>query len=167
MIGINQKGQSLVEALVALGAAVLIITSIAVAVITSVNNAVFSKNQNLATQYAQQAIDTLRHQSISNWTSFSALDGSYCLSQNSTNLIPAGLGCSLNINDSNNNPFFIRTIQITHVASLPATANCAGNILANVSVSWRDAKCTNTLNSYCHSVKLDTCLANINSVSAP
>lgn len=159
----NQKGQSLVEALIALGAAVIIVSAIAVAVITSVNNTDFSKNQNLATQYAQQAMEILRSQSESDWQSFSAISsGTYCLNQSSTTLQSASLGCTANINDSNNNPFFIRKVAIAQ-----NDAACRGNTNISVSVSWKDGKCTSSSNAFCHTVKLDSCLANLNNVPTP
>ena len=158
----NQKGQSLIEALIALGTAVLIISAIAIAVITSVNNTDFSKNQNLATQYAQQGMELVRNKSEFDWPGFSTYSGSYCLSQNSTNLVPAGLGCSLNINDSNSNPFFVRQIDISQNDAI-----CTGSTSVSVKVSWTDGKCTSASNIYCHTVKLDSCLANLHSVPTP
>ncbi len=155
---INQKGQSLVEALVAMTAAVIIVSAIAVAVITSVNNSDFSKNQNLATQYAQEGIEILRNLSQSNWNSFSTYSGTYCLNQGSTTLtIPTNVNCPQNINS-----FFVRQISITQTSD-----SCSGNAKISISVSWGDGKCTNASNPYCHKVLLDSCLANINSTGLP
>lgn len=155
---INQKGQSLVEALVAMTAAVVIVSAIAIAVITSVNNSDFSKNQNLATQYAQEGIEILRGLSQSDWNSFSTYSGTYCLDKGSTTLtMPTNVSCSQNINN-----FFVRQIDITQ-----ASDSCSGNAKISVSVSWGDGKCTNSANPYCHKVLLDSCLANINSTQLP
>ncbi len=154
----NKKGQTLIEAVVALGAAVVVITSIAIAVITSVNNADFSKNQNLATQYAQQGMDSMRHLSESDWNSFSTYGGSYCTTDDPTNLTPKGGTCQTMDSTS----AFKREIDVT---SEPlAASNCAGNVLVKVIVSWNDGKCTTS--SFCHSVELDSCLANINNYSS-
>lgn len=153
---INQKGQSLIEAVVALGAAVLIISAIAVVVITAVNNADFSKYQNLATQYSQQGIEILKQQSQSDWSSFSALSGTYCLNQGSTTLTTLfGTICAKNINN-----FFVRQVVISQ-----GSASCNSNTKVSVSVYWADGKCP--VNIYCHDVTLDSCLANINSAPAP
>ena len=90
MIKLNEKGQSLVEALIALGVAVIVVSAMAVAAITSVNNADFSKYQNLATNYAQQGLEVMRQQAQSNWAFFASQvplysSGSsgetYCLNQ--------------------------------------------------------------------------------------
>lgn len=154
---IKEKGQTLIEALIALGAAVVIISAIAVVVITSVSSSDFSKNQNLATQYAQQGIDILRSQSGSNWTSFQTKAGTFCLSKGITDLGAPVTNCAV----PNIDNFFVREAVITQ-----ASASCGGNAKVVVDVSWTSGKC-NASNLYCHSVLLDTCLANINSVTAP
>lgn len=153
----NQKGQSLIEALIALGAAAVIVSAIAVAVITAVNNSDFSKNQNLATQYAQQGMDILRQKSESNWQSFSAYGGNYCLNQDSTTLTPQGVACPKNISN-----FFVRQITISQNSS-----SCSTNAKVSVSVAWTDGKCTSSANVYCHAVVLDSCLANISQTQLP
>ena len=83
----KQTGQSLIEALVALGVATLIISAIAIAVIASVSNSDSTKYQNLATTYAQQGLEIISGQSKSDWTAFHALGGTvlipltYCFDQ--------------------------------------------------------------------------------------
>lgn len=77
----EQSGQTLLEALIALATAVVVITAMAVMVLTSLNNAQFSKNQNQATQYAQQGMEFLKNLAQSDWASFAAkTDVNYCLS---------------------------------------------------------------------------------------
>lgn len=155
---INQKGQSLIEAVVALGAAVLIISAIAVVVITAVNNADFSKYQNLATQYSQQGMEILKQQSQSDWQGFSVNypSGTYCLNQSSTTLTNLfGTICPKNINN-----FFVRQVVINQ-----GSVGCNSNTKVSVSVYWADGKCP--VNTYCHDVTLDSCLANINNAPAP
>lgn len=154
---INQKGQTLIEALIALGAAAIIVSAIAIVVITSISNSDFSKNQNLATHFAQQGIDIMRSQSESDWSSFATRSGTFCLSQGNANLGFPVTNCST----PNVDNFFVREVIITQLS-----ANCGGNAKVAVDVSWADGKCSAS-NTYCHSVLLDTCLANINSVSAP
>jgi Tfp pilus assembly protein PilV len=154
---LNQKGQSLVEALVALAAAAVIVSAIAIAVITSVNNSDFSRSQNIATQYAQEGIEVLRNLSETSWTTFSTYSGTYCLAQDSTSLTVPGSGCAQNINTT-----YVRQVMIT-----PGSGTCSGNTKVTVTVFWGDGKCTSASNPYCHSVVLDSCLANINSTVLP
>jgi Tfp pilus assembly protein PilV len=153
----NELGQSLVEALVALGIAVIIVSAVAIAVISAVNNSDFSKNQNLATQFAQQAMELLKQKSSDNWQSFSVFSGTYCLNQDSTTLIAAAPTCAKNINN-----FFVRQVTINQ-----NDPSCSNNAKVVVSVLWSDGKCTSSSNVFCHSVVLDSCLANINSSLAP
>lgn len=153
----NQLGQSLIEALVALGAAVIVISAVVIAVIAAQNNADFSKNQNLATQYAQQGMEVLRQQSETSWQTFSTYSGSYCLDEGSTTLSSSG-GSSCSVNISN---FFVRSITINQ-----NNAGCSGGAKVSVIVAWADGKC-NASNLYCHNVTLDSCLTNINGTISP
>lgn len=161
----NQKGQSLVEAVVALAVAIIVVSAMAVAAITALNNADFSKYQNLATQYAQQGIEIVRQQSQTDWNNFSSNQlGSWCLAQNSINLdsLPTGMTvCAPNIKlqQTNTNSFFVR--QVTIAQTGPADLGCHGTVKATVSVSWTDGKCSSATD-YCHNVILNSCFANLN-----
>src|ERR1035437_7858281 len=107
----NQKGQSLVEALIALTAAVVIITTITVAVITSVQNTDFSKYQNLATNYAQQGLEIVKQQSQLDWNGTATYSGTLCLFQGAISLppLPSTTNPACGINVSN---MFIRQVDI-------------------------------------------------------
>lgn len=56
----NEKGQSLVEVVVALAVVVLAITALVRVTVTSIRNANFAKNRALATKYAQEWIEEAR-----------------------------------------------------------------------------------------------------------
>ena len=78
----GEKGQTIIEVLVALGASVAIIAAVTIAVTSALSNSLYNKNQNLATQYAQQGMEIMRQMRDSDWSSFSALSGNpaqYCL----------------------------------------------------------------------------------------
>lgn len=165
----TEKGQTLIEALVALGAAVLVLSAITVAVVSALNNVQYAKNQNLATQYSQQGIETMRQISTSSWKSFSAYTtDEYCLAQGDT--VPCLRGsstgsCSLGSATScgQNYGIFVREVAIEQNSS-----SCSGNAFITVIVSWPDGKCTDPGNPYCHNVKLNSCLSNHSSdVVAP
>lgn len=169
----NQKGQGLVEALIALGAAVVIISAITVAVITSVQNTDFSKYQNLATGYAQQGMEIVKQQSQLDWTSTSSYTGTYCLSQGATTLPPLPSTTNPACGEINVGNMFIRQVEIQNkIPSGPSCNNLNSPccIVSNqnpplysskvtVTVKWTDGKCS--ANSFCHSVKLDSCLQDI------
>jgi hypothetical protein len=169
---INEKGQSLVEALIALGVAAIVVSAMAVAAITAVNNSDFSKYQNLATNYAQQGMEIVRQKSQSNWTAFYGFVGqspnisTYCLDQGSTTFISRPTGCGQNINDQNNKPLFVRQVMLTQLAYIAhPTPNvvdpaCNGSVQATINVSWTDGKCLKGV--FCHKVVLDSCFTDIN-----
>jgi Tfp pilus assembly protein PilV len=54
-----QKGETLLEALVALALVAIVITAIANVVTVSLNNAQYNENQTLATKYAQHGMLTM------------------------------------------------------------------------------------------------------------
>lgn len=168
---IKEKGQTLIEALVALGAAVLVLSAITVAVISALNNTQYTKNQNLATQYAQQGIEIMRQINQSSWETFSSYNARrYCLAQGDTFPCPLGSAtgsCSQSSQTScgQNYGIFVREVDIAQGSE----ASCSDeSIGVTVIVSWSDGKCTDPGNVYCHNVKLNSCLSNLNSnVVAP
>jgi hypothetical protein len=161
----NQKGQSLVEALIALGVATIVVSAMAVAAITAVSNSDFGKYQNLATQYAQQGMEVVRQQSQTDWSKFAATAGtdsanSYCLDQTIPPKFTSLQGCT-EINDQNGHAFFLRDVTLLQTG--PANQGCRGAIQATVDVSWRDGKCTGA--NFCHKVTLVSCFADLKAVS--
>ncbi len=165
----KEKGQSLLEALIALGAAAIVISAIAVAVISSVNNSDYSKYLNLATAYSQQGVEILKQQSVSDWTTFSgyASGALYCFPQGTVLTLASGVSCSPNIGTGN---FFVRTAVITQASpSCPANppVNPTNGTLVSVETSWTDGKCTSPSNVYCHNSTFNTCITDVNRVSAP
>jgi len=67
----NQKGQSLLEVVAALAAALLVILGLVRVTISSMRNSQFAKNQALATQYAQEAMEqTLSFRDQNSWEAF-------------------------------------------------------------------------------------------------
>src|ERR1035437_663569 len=141
----NKKGQGLVEALIALGAAVIIISAITVAVITAVNNSDYSKSQNLATGYAQQGMEIVKQDSQLDWVSLQASISAstvWCLPQGSTDFSPAAGGlspCSINVTGG-----YVRQLNFTQNAS-----SCNGQTQVEVVIEWTDGKCSSALD-YCH-----------------
>ena len=155
-----QKGQILIEAILALAVAVVIISAISGVAITSVNNSNYSRDQNSATDYARQGIEVLKQQSETNWTTFSSnASGSYCLSSNK--ILTSGSTCPPNVGSNN---YFIRQVQITKNST--SCGGIAGVTEVSVTVSWSDGKCTTSSKTYCHQVILNSCLANIGGAPA-
>ena len=67
----KEKGQSLIEVVVALAAALLVILALVRVAVTSMRNASLAKNQALATQYSQEAMERIRaFRDQTDWTTF-------------------------------------------------------------------------------------------------
>jgi len=73
----KEKGQSLIEVVAALAIALLVLLALVRVTIVSMRNANFAKNQALATQYAQEAMEWIRSQRDADWGNLSA--NTYCL----------------------------------------------------------------------------------------
>lgn len=67
----KEKGQSLLEIVVAMAIAILIVAGLVSAVIVAVKNAQFARNQTLATKYGQEGMEWIRSQRDTNWQTFS------------------------------------------------------------------------------------------------
>ncbi len=161
-----ERGQTLIEVLIGLATAVVVIAAITTATISSLNNATFSKNQNLATQYAQQGMEILRNMRDSDYGSFSALSGTYCLAKTCSALAANNANCwtPTSGNTCNQNvDIFVRQIDVQQ-----NSLSCDGTSTKVVStVSWFDAKCTSGNNTFCHQVSLTSCLSNAQVVPVP
>lgn len=167
-----QKGQTLIEVLIALGAAVTIVVAISTVVVAALNNAQFSRNQVLAIQHATEGIEFMRKLRDSDWNAFSGYAaGTYCFNQNASSLILRSGSCGQNVD-----AFFVREIEIEKNASNCQPANPPAPTPTSVptngtkitsSVYWTDSKCTSAANRFCHSTKQVTCLTNYTVIPTP
>lgn len=150
------SGQTMVEALVALAAAVIIISSITVAVITSASNTSYSTNQNKATQLAREGLDVVRKLRDVDPTAFSGRVGMYCLGDDqiiSNENVSAPSNCNL---QTRVEEAYIRTVNF--IASGDANNSCGGITQVDSMVSWADGKCPDN-DQFCKNVKLVSCLS--------
>lgn len=167
-----EKGQSLIEVLISLGAAVIIIVAISTVVISALSNAQFSRSQVLAVQHATEGIEFMRKLRDSDFTVFSSFgEGVYCFNQNAGTIIPKAESCGQNVDGR-----FIREVEIDKDASdcqppvpeapAPTLAPTNGTKITST-VFWSDSKCTTGSNLYCHSTKQVTCLTNYTLIPTP
>ena len=164
MIKNSQKGQTLVEALVALGAAVVVIAAITIATISGLNNVQYGKNQNLATQYAQEGLEYVRHLSQANWSGFNSTyknNKYWCYKLGSS-----GLTVDPDYTNSSNclasGSIFSRQVRIDFSGVSP----CIGTALIQSTVLWTDGKCNNST-TYCHTVTVKSCVTDLTTVPTP
>lgn len=166
----EEKGQTLIEILVAMGTAVVIISAITVAVVAALYNAQYSKNQNLASQYAQEGMEIMKKIRDSSWTNFNTLtEPSYCLDKNQTTLAESDKknttipGCEkVSGGQPSNVDNFSREVDIDKNSD-----ECSLQTKVSVFVSWSDSKCRDGQNPYCHTVSLVSCFTDFNNVSNP
>lgn len=168
----KEKGQSLIEVLVALAISVVVITAVTLATISALYNSQFSKNQNLASQYAQQGMEIIRKIKVSDPSTFSSLSGEYCMAEGCT-LLNGNIGddCgppSGNCNSKKTGEIFVREANIDRQSSRcdPDNVGSPSAVEAKVSVSWSDGKCPLD-NVYCHSAELVSCLSVTDLIPTP
>jgi len=124
-------GQSLFEVIVAIGVIAAVIVGVVVLATNSIRNTTFTRNNSLATRYAQEAIEWLRGERDADWATFRANAGvsgnKYCLDAlNWTK--PQACNATEVISDT------ILTRSVTFSNILATQVN------ANVTVSWNDSQ---------------------------
>jgi len=155
----NQAGLTLLEVVVSIAALTVILSSLTVATLSSLNNATFSKNQNLATQYAQAALEGVRQANDSDYATFKGYTGSFCYNNCSpfnTNANSCGgsgsSSCKINLP-----PTFSRYVTIKAGDTVNCGASNGGGTFVTATVAWADGKCTG--NTLCQKVMLSSCIA--------
>lgn len=101
----KERGQTLLEILVALGTGVVVLLALSTTVLTSLNSTQYSKNQNLATLYAQQGLEIVRGIKQTDWNSFYTnytpaggvvgSSSSFCLPKDDTTPNPGSCGVAV------------------------------------------------------------------------
>ena len=133
----NQDGQSLFELVVTIGICALIVVGVVSLATNSIQNSTYSKNQSIASSYAQEATEWLRAQRDNNIATFigqSSTSGtSWCLSSEPLSAWPGSSGtCS--------SGQMISSIFTRQVKLVTTTISSKTQIEADVTVSWNDAK---------------------------
>lgn len=174
-----QKGQTLIEVLVALTAATVIIAAIVTASLNSLNNSEYSRDQGAATQYTQQGMEIIRSMRNIDIASLSAQylpDSTYCLAKTCTSLTPSNSSCwQKNTNCGQNVDKFVREVTIlraqTDCNTSPTPIGSPGVFASNVKVivktAWFDPKCTDSTNPFCHSVVQSSCFSDFTIIPTP
>ena len=125
------KGQSLFEVLVAIAVAALIMTGVVSLTTVALKNSTNTKNNALATKYAQEGIEYLREQRDLAWTNLSSRSPG-------SNLCLGG-----------NPPSWGNCAQLNGIFDRRVTLSDTGfeSIQAVVVVTWMDGTRTNNVNS--------------------
>lgn len=147
----NQKGQTIIEAMVALVTILLILTAISIVIVNGLYNSRFIKNQNEANKYAQQGIEFVRDLQKNNLTEFATLDqnATYCI--DSVNSTLSSTDCSTS--GVNTGSSYNRTISFS-----PGGGECSvTEVKVTSTVTWSSTKCPSS-NTFCHKSVLSACL---------
>lgn len=153
----NQKGQTIIEAVIALTTIMLILTAIAVVVVSGLYNSQFIRDQNLANKYSQQGMEFMRNMQQNDIVQF----GSYnlitiCIDETTSTLTAE------NCDAVNAGGTHVRTIQLNQDVS-PCEQ---GETRVTVSSKWSSTKCPST-NTFCHASTISSCLPYQGSASTP
>lgn len=151
----KQKGQTIIEAVVALTTIMLILTAISVVVVSSIYNSQFVRNQNLANKYSQQGMEFIRNMQANDIGQFA----SYNLITTCIDEITSTL-TTQNCNEVNAGGTHVRTIQLNQDVSPCNT----GETRVTVTTKWSSSKCPST-NTFCHSSILSSCLPYVGSAA--
>jgi type II secretory pathway pseudopilin PulG len=147
----KQRGQTLIEAVVALSVMLLIIAAIAVTVVNGLYNSQFIKNQNLANKYAQQAMEQVRFMQENDLAGFATLSGSYCVGEDNIFVTGDKNTCPPNMGTP---PTHKRIVDIEEDVSV-----CQSDeFKITVTDSWSSSKCASD-NAFCHKSELVSCLS--------
>lgn len=152
MIKFEQKGQALVEALLALSAAAVTVSVVAFLVISALNDTTFAKSQTAAAAYAKQGVEYARSLRDKDYSNFTTYTGTYCLNQ--ANQLSGDCSSTSYLDASYKR-------QLTFTVS--DNTKCSSGTLLTSAVSWADGECSS--GDLCHDVTMYTCLATDNSLT--
>lgn len=153
----NNRGQTLLEAVIALTILVIILGAVATSVLTSINNSSYVKQQNQANKLAQQGMEYIRDRinnsgenRFATYKGYADTNQIQCLGDVSSAVpLTPGLCSGANVQS-----IFKR--EVTFTAGLCDTGNPFTNgLTVTVNVYWTSGKCTG--GSFCHTQKVTSC----------
>jgi len=92
-----RRGQSLIEAVVAIGVVIMLVTGLIVGTTVALKNSRLARNRSTANKYAQEGIELARGLRDRGWIGFQARDGLYCLGDDSIFPDTPSASCTINI----------------------------------------------------------------------
>ncbi len=158
---IKDSGQTLLEALIALTAIIIVLSATSVAVLISINNASFVKQQNQSNKLAQQGVELIRDQIQNNnqYPTYLTYNGSIkCLD---TNNVFQNRQCNSTISTSTDltNGIFKREVSFTTGKCDIYTSDFTDGLQIKVDVYWTSGKCQ-AGNTFCHRQEVRSCFIN-------
>lgn len=160
----SERGAILIEAILGLTIATIIITALVTVLVSSLSNATFSRNQTIATGYAQEYMELTRSLKDDNFDTLQALADSGSPSDQFC-FRPSGLseGCVDSIDGEDRDIIdFDRYLRIYVETTPVASRKCPNSIYVESVVAWEDSKCSG--GAKCHDVTLKSCFSNLDYV---
>ena len=171
----QEKGQTIIEVLIALSTAVVIVAASTSVVLKAISNAKYTQTQNSATRYAQEGIEFIRYLRSTNFKEFDDLTSTdpYCLDKDATSLYLGNKNVCGQTSCGNNLENYSRAVYIEQDSAYCAPASVGPltptpvNTSAKVTVivSWTDSQCSNYCP--CHESKLISCLSDYAVIGVP
>lgn len=177
----REKGETLIEAILALAVVVAISTGIVAAVISALSGSTSNQNSDYALNLAQEGISTLKDMASTDYSNFSTYAGYYCMddsdtldntkdgSNNLVNCLDNSTNISLSGSDIGSGNF-LRKVYIDKNGISPPPASlvkCTSAAYIASIVTWSDSKCKSASAPNCHKVEIDSCVSNINLLPTP
>lgn len=142
----SEKGQSLIEAVAALGVVTIVLTALSIAVLLGLRNSEFTRKETIATQYAQQGMEIIRNIRDVRWGDFNSLTDSCFGPGNALTALPCGAAEYITAGTTK----FMRTATFT------ADTGCKK---VTVTVAWQDSKCPS--GGFCKKASMVSCFSDI------
>lgn len=108
----KDDGQSLIEMVVAIAVVILVVLALVVATTVSIRNAAFSRNQSLATKYAQEWIEKARELRDSQPENSFFVDGS-CNASSTVGIFTRTRTCNLTVDGDKKTMTVVVTVSWT------------------------------------------------------
>lgn len=161
----KQKGQTLIEALVALTIIVTVIAAISIVIVASLYNSQYVRDQNIANKYSQQGMEFVRGLQQRNITEFAAFSGSgYCINSSGDGISDStDPFCDINnanVGNMNRVINFEKDESTCNPTPIPPGffgANTPKLSKVTVITSWTTSKCSGGT-TFCHTVTVESCL---------
>lgn len=175
----KNSGQTLIEVLAALTAAVIVTAAIVSASLNALSSSEFTRDQNIASQFTQQGMEIMRNMRDLDIASISATylpDGTYCLAKMCTSLNKNISSCWQAVPSCPQNADkFVRSVVIAHSATdcnvsptpVGQTGSLSSNVQVTVTTAWFDPKCTDPTKPFCHSATATSCFSDFTVVPTP
>jgi type II secretory pathway pseudopilin PulG len=156
----HEEGQTLIEAVLAIGILVAVLPAIVLTATNVLNQAQYTRNKSLANSYAREGMSVVRAIKDTSWTDFTTsypASNKYCIDSDlQLNAVAMLYNCGSNASYAiGADGTFSR--EVTFIDN---PSDCLGGRKTTVKILWADGKCSVSA-PYCNSVELVTCLLNI------